>query len=58
MLHQIVAELSEAQVEAMLPRLVRERYAVENWIEGEELGADENFWAVANAREAIRGEGW
>lgn len=57
-LHRLVDELSEAEAEAALTRLVREREAVEQWAEAEDTEAVEDAWAHANAREAIREEPW
>jgi hypothetical protein len=57
-LHQLVDELSEAEVEAALTRLLREREAVEQWAAAEDSEATEDAWARANAREAIREEPW
>lgn len=51
-------ELSEAEAEAALARLVREREAVERWAKAEDADAVEDAWALANAREAIREEQW
>jgi hypothetical protein len=57
-LHRLVDELSEAEAEAALARLVREREAIERWADAEEADAVEDAWAQANAREAIREEPW
>jgi hypothetical protein len=57
-LHQLVDELSEAEVEAALTRLLREREAVEQWAAADDSKATEEAWARANAREAIREEPW
>lgn len=57
-LHRLVDELSEAEVEAALTRLVRERDAVEQWAAAEDAAAVEGAWALGNAREAIREEPW
>lgn len=57
-LHQLVDELSDAEAEAALTRLVREREALERWAETEDRGVVEDAWARANAREAIREEPW
>lgn len=56
-LHRLVDELSEAEVQAALTRLERERGAIERWAETD-AGSAEDVWAVANAREAIREEPW
>ncbi|MHB8693769.1 MAG: hypothetical protein ACYDHH_21235 [Solirubrobacteraceae bacterium] len=55
-LHRLVDELSEAEVQAALTRLVRERAALERWAETDDSGTVEDQWAAANAREAIREE--
>ncbi len=57
-LHLLVDELSEAEAEAALARLVRERELLARWSEPEDADAVEDAWAVANAREAIREEPW
>ncbi|MHB8659358.1 MAG: hypothetical protein ACYC91_15675 [Solirubrobacteraceae bacterium] len=57
-LHHLVDELSEAEVQAALTRLIRERAAVEQWAEVDDTSTVEDEWAVANAREAIREEPW
>jgi hypothetical protein len=57
-LHQLVEELSEAEAEAALVRLAREREALDQWAKREDLEAVEDAWALANAREAIREESW
>jgi hypothetical protein len=57
-LHRLVDELSEAEVQAALTRLVRERTAVEQWAEADDTSTVEDEWATANAREAIREEPW
>jgi CCR4-NOT transcriptional regulation complex NOT5 subunit len=57
-LHRIVDELSEAEVEATITRLERERDALETWVDSEDVDAVEDSWAAANAREAIREEPW
>jgi hypothetical protein len=54
-LHRLVDELSEAEVQAALTRLERERAAIEQWGESDSSSV-EDVWAVANAREAIREE--
>ncbi len=55
---RLVNELSEAEGQAALTRLVRERAAVEQWAEADDPGSVEDAWAAANAREAIRKEPW
>ena len=57
-LHLLVDELSEAEAEAVLARLVRDRDVLAQWTEPEEADMAEDAWAVANAREAIREEPW
>jgi hypothetical protein len=57
-LHLLVDELSEAEAEAALARLVRERELLARWTETEDSQAAEDAWALANAREAIREEPW
>jgi hypothetical protein len=57
-LHRLGDELSEAEVEAALTRLLREREAVEEWAAKEDTEATEDAWARANARESIREEPW
>lgn len=57
-LHRLVDELSDAEVEAALTRLVRDREALERWAASADAGAVEDAWALANAREAIREEPW
>jgi len=57
-LHVLVDELSDAEVEAALARLLRERELLERWTSSESAEATENAWALANAREAIREERW
>ncbi len=56
-LHRLVDDLSEAEVEAALARLVGEREAVEQRAQADDA-AVEDEWALANAREAIREEPW
>lgn len=57
-LHRLVDEFSEAEVEAALIRLVREREAVEAWAETDDVEKVADAWALANAHEAIREEPW
>jgi hypothetical protein len=54
-LHVLVDELTNAEAEAALARLVRERDLLEEWAATE---ATDDAWALANAREAIREEPW
>jgi hypothetical protein len=57
-LHRLVEELNEAEVEAALMLLERERDAVRQWAQTEDTDATEDVWALSNAREAIREEPW
>ena len=57
-LHRLVDELSEAEVQAALTRLERERAAIERWAAVDDADSVEDAWAAANAREAIRDEPW
>ncbi|MHB8659963.1 MAG: hypothetical protein ACYC91_18890 [Solirubrobacteraceae bacterium] len=57
-LHVLIDELSEAEAEAALARLVRERQTIKQWAKSETAGGVEDDWALANAREAIREEPW
>ncbi len=57
-LHLLVDELSDAEAEAALARLVRERELLARWTGAGDAEATEDAWALANAREAIREERW
>jgi hypothetical protein len=57
-LHVLVDDLSDAEAEAALARLVREREQLQRWAAAEDATATEDAWALANAREAIREERW
>ncbi len=57
-LHLLVDELSDAEAEAALARLVRQRELLAHWTGAEDTDATEEAWALANAREAIREERW
>jgi len=57
-LHVLVEELSDAEAEAALARLLRERELLEKWSGTEDAEATADAWALANAREAIREERW
>jgi hypothetical protein len=57
-LHLLVDELSDAEAEAALARLVRERELLAQWTAPEDAQTAEDAWALANAREAIREEPW
>ena len=57
-LHLLVDELTDAEAEAALARLVRERALLDEWTRTEDTAATEDAWALTNAREAIREEPW
>jgi hypothetical protein len=57
-LHLLVDELTDAEAEAALARLVGERELLRQWTGPPDVGAEEDEWALANAREAIREEPW
>ncbi len=57
-LHLLVDDLSDSEAEAALARLLRERELLQHWADGDDSGATEDAWALANAREAIREERW
>lgn len=58
-LHLLVDEFSEAEAEAALARLIRERDLLSHWgAQPEDVQATEDAWALSNAREAIREEPW
>jgi hypothetical protein len=57
-LHLLVDELSDAEAEAALARLVRQRELLGQWTQADDGDATEDAWALANAREAIREERW
>lgn len=57
-LHSLVDDLSEAEAEAALARLTRERDSLSAWAVSEDRDATEDAWALSNAREAIRDEPW
>lgn len=57
-LHSLVDDLSEAEAEAALARLTRERDSLNTWGKADNRDATEDAWALANAREAIREEPW
>jgi hypothetical protein len=57
-LHFLVDELSDAEAEAALARLVRQRELLRQWTRADDTDATEDAWALANAREAIREERW
>jgi hypothetical protein len=57
-LHLLVDELTDAEAEAALARLIRERERLDEWVASEDPAATEDVWALANAREAIREESW
>jgi hypothetical protein len=57
-LHLLVDELSDAEAQAALARLVCERELLQHWTGAEDSDATEDLWALANARAAIREERW
>jgi hypothetical protein len=57
-LHRLVDELSDAEAEAALAQLVRQRELLGQWARAGNTDATEDAWALANAREAIREERW
>jgi hypothetical protein len=57
-LHLLVDEFSDVEAEAALARLTRERDLLELWTVPKDSQADEDAWALANAREAVREEPW
>jgi hypothetical protein len=57
-LHVFVDELTDAEADATLARLLRERQLLTQWASSREAEASEDAWAMANAREAIREEPW
>jgi hypothetical protein len=57
-LHVLVDELTDAEAEAALARLIRERELLDQWTAPEDAEATEDAWALSNAREAIREEPW
>ena len=57
-LHRLVDELNEAEVEAALVRLAREREALQHWARADDGESAQDAWALQNAREAIREEPW
>lgn len=57
-LHLLVDELSDAEAEAALARLTRERDLLAEWTAPADAQATEDAWALSNAREAIREEHW
>ena len=57
-LHLLVDGLSDAEAEAALARLERERELLGRWTAAKEPAEAEDAWAVQNAREAIREEPW
>ena len=54
----VVDQLSEAEAEAALTRLVRQRELLARWTGDEDADATEDAWALENAREAILEERW
>jgi hypothetical protein len=57
-LHLLVDELTDAEAEAALARLVRERVLLEEWTATADTEATEDAWVLTNAREAIREKPW
>jgi hypothetical protein len=57
-LHLLVDEFSDAEAEAALARLTRERDLLAQWTAPEDAHGTEDAWALSNAREAIREEHW
>lgn len=57
-LHLLVDDFSDAEAEAALARLTRERNLLAHWTAPEDAESAEDAWALANAREAIREERW
>jgi hypothetical protein len=57
-LHLLVDEFSDAEAEAALARLTRERDLLAQWTAPEDAQRTEDAWALSNAREAIREERW
>jgi hypothetical protein len=57
-LHSLVDDLSEAEAEAALARLTRERDSLSTWAKADGRDAAQDAWALSNAREAIREEPW
>ena len=57
-LHVLVDELTDAEAEAALARLSRERELLRQWTAPADVGVAEDEWALANAHEAIREEPW
>ena len=57
-LHVLIDELTDAEADATLARLVRDREQLNHWAETENTLAVQDTWAVANARDAIREERW
>lgn len=57
-LHLLVDGLTDAEAEAALARLVGERELLRQWTGPTDACVEEDEWALANAREAIREESW
>jgi hypothetical protein len=57
-LHVLVDELTDAEAEAALARLSRERELLRQWTAPADAAVAEDEWALANAHEAIREEPW
>jgi hypothetical protein len=57
-LHVFVDELSDTEAAATLARLLRDRERLTQWASSPERDANEDAWALANARDAVREERW
>lgn len=57
-LHLLVDECSDAEAEAALARLTRERDLLAEGTAPEDTQSTEDAWALSNAREAICEERW
>lgn len=57
-LHLLVDEFNDAEAEAALARLTRERDLLAHRTAPEDAQSTEDAWALASAREAIREERW
>jgi hypothetical protein len=49
-LHVLVDQLTDAEADAALARLIRERELLVRWIASEDSDAAEDAWALTNAR--------
>ncbi len=57
-LHLLVDELTDAEAAPALAPLAGERELLRQWTGPTEARAEQDEWALANAREAIREESW